>query len=74
MSVSKSAREKMQGSVVFGAIKMLFYLEKLIILVPNIKNINIKNTCSIWLTLKTPYLSDRRCDIVLLLIVSFLLI
>lgn len=43
MSVSKSAREKMQGSVVFGAIKMLFYLEKLIILVPNIKNINIKN-------------------------------
>ena len=43
MSVSKSAREKMQGSVVFGAIKMLFYLEKLIILVPNIKNINIKS-------------------------------
>ena len=43
MSVSKSAREKMQGSMVFGAIKMLFYLEKLIILVPNIKNINIKN-------------------------------
>ena len=43
MSVSKSAREKMQGSVVFGAIKMLFYLEKLIILVPNIKSINIKN-------------------------------
>ena len=43
MSVSKSAREKMQGCVVFGAIKMLFYLEKLIILVPNIKSINIKN-------------------------------
>lgn len=52
MSVSKSARKKMQGSVVFGAIKMLFYLEKLIILVPNIKNINIKNNMLNWINSK----------------------